>query len=76
MSTVRHEPSNGYEDPTLNYRITWRSVDEDGTTHEQGFTSRDQGWDFYEQKRRSASACAVTWDHIPVGQHPRNSSAV
>lgn len=63
---VRHEPTSGYEDPSLNYRVTWRSVDEGGTTHEQVFTSRDQGWDFYEQKQKSADAYAVTWDHIPA----------
>lgn len=63
---VRHEPSSGYEDPSLNYRVTWQSVDEGGTTHERIFTSRDQGWDFYEQKKRSAGSYNATWEHIPA----------
>lgn len=63
---VRHEPTSGYEDPGLNYRVTWRSVDDGGTTHERIFTSRDDGWDFCEDKRRSANAYAVTWEHIPA----------
>jgi hypothetical protein len=63
---VRHEPTSGYEDPSLNYRVTWRSLDEGGTTHEKVFTSRDYGWDFYEMKRKSADAYAVTWEHIPA----------
>lgn len=63
---MRHEPTSGYEDPSLNYRVTWRSVDEGGTTHDEVFTSRDQGWDFYQQKQGSAGAYDVTWEHIPA----------
>ena len=63
---MRHEPSSGYEDPSLNYLVTWRSVDEGGARHEEVFTSRDQGWDFYEGKRKSAHAYDVTWEHIPA----------
>jgi hypothetical protein len=63
---VRHEPTSGYEDPSLNYRVTWRSVDDGGTTHERVFTSRDQGWDFYQQMQRSASAYGESWEHIPA----------
>lgn len=63
---MRHEPSSGYEDPSLNYRVTWRSVDEGGTTHEEIFTSRDQGWDFYQSKQKSPNAYAATWEHIPA----------
>ena len=63
---MRHEPTSGYEDPTLNYRVTWRSVDEGGATHEETFTSRDTGWDFYESQKKSAGAYSVTWKHIPA----------
>jgi hypothetical protein len=63
---MRHEPTSGYEDATLNYRVTWRSVDDGGSTHEEIFVSRDQGWDFYERQRKSPDAYAVTWEHIPA----------
>jgi hypothetical protein len=53
---MRHEPTSGYEDASLNYRVTWRSVDEGGKTYERVFTSRDQGWDFKEDMEKSANA--------------------
>lgn len=46
---LRHEPTSGYEDPNLNYRVTWK--DASGETQERIFTSRHQGWDFYEDMR-------------------------
>lgn len=62
---MRHEPTSGYEDPDLNYRVTWKSVDEGGgETHERVFTSRDQGWDFYQDMQKSAHAYGATWEHI------------
>ena len=61
---MRHEPTSGYEDPNLNYRVTWQPMDGSGTTQERVFTSRDQGWDFYQDMQKSAGALAVTWDHI------------
>lgn len=63
---MRHEPTSGYEDPSLNYRVTWRAVDEAGQTHERTFTSRDQGWDFYQDMKKSSRAYAATWEHIPA----------
>lgn len=63
---MRHEPSSGYEDSSLNYRVTWRSVDEDGQTHERLFTNRDQGWDFYQDMQSSPRAYSATWEHIPA----------
>ena len=63
---MRYEPSSGYEDPSLKYHVTWRSVDEGGATHEKIFTSRDHGWDVDEQMRKSAGAYAVTGEHIPA----------
>jgi hypothetical protein len=63
---MRHEPTSGYEDSSLNYRVTWRSVDEGGKTYERVFTSTDDGWDFKEDKERSANAYGVTWEHIPA----------
>lgn len=66
VRTTRHEPSSGYEDASLNYRVTWRSVNEGGATHEQILTSRDQGWDFYQDKQRSPWAYEATWEHIPA----------
>lgn len=64
---MRHEPTSGYEDSSLNYRVTWRSLEEDdGKTYEKVFTSRDQGWDFYQDKQKSSRAYGATWDHIPV----------
>lgn len=61
---MRHEPTSGIEDASLNYRVTWRSVAESGETHERIFTSRDQGWDFYQDMQRGAGAYGVTWEHI------------
>lgn len=62
---MRHEPTSGYEDPTLNYRVTWKSLDEDDDNlYEEIFTSRDQGWDFYQAKKKSARAYRATFDHI------------
>lgn len=63
---MRHEPSSGYEDPTLNYRVAWMSTDGSGEMHEEIFVSRDQGWDFYEMKKKSLNATQVTWDHVPA----------
>ena len=63
---MRHEPTSGYDDPSLNYRVTWQSVDESGATHERVFDDRDNGWDFYQDKQGSADAYGVTWDHIPA----------
>lgn len=63
---MRHEPTSGYEDASLNYVVTWRSVKENGASHERRFTSRDQGWDFYQDMQRSVNAYAVTWDHVPA----------
>ena len=63
---MRHEPTSGFEDSTLNYRVTWRSVDEGGKTYEKIFTSRDHGWDFHQDKQRSPHAYSATWEHIPA----------
>lgn len=61
---MRHEPTTGYEDPSLNYRVRWKSVDEGGKAYERVFTSRDQGWDFYQDKKKSPRAYDVDWTHI------------
>lgn len=63
---MRHEPTSGYEDASLNYRVTWKVVDGGGEVHEEIFTSRDQGWDFYQAKQKSAYAYGATWEHIPA----------
>lgn len=63
---MRHEPTSGYEDPSLNYRVTWKTVDGDGETQERIFTSRDQGWDFYEMKQKSTHSYGATWEHVPA----------
>lgn len=63
---MRHEPTSGYEDPSKNYRVTWKEVDGDGEVFEEVFTSRDQGWDFYESKKGSSKSYGATWDHIPA----------
>lgn len=60
---MRHEPSSGVEDPSRNYRVTWRSVDEGGTTYEEIFTNRDQGWDRYEELQKAAYAYDATWGY-------------
>lgn len=62
---MRHEPTTGVEDPNFHYRITWRSVDT-GQDHEEVFTSRDQGWDFYQDMQRTPGALSVSWEHIPA----------
>jgi|GEM_PF-2907808 len=41
-------------------------MDGDGTIQEWGFTSRDQGWDFYQDMQRSRHAYGATWEHIPA----------
>lgn len=65
---MRHEPTSGYEDPNLNYLVTWKLFeDEGGEAHEQVFTSRDQGWDFYQDKLKSRRSYGATWAHIPAG---------
>lgn len=61
---VRHEPSSGYEDSRLNYRVTWKSMDGSGDVHERVFVSRDQGWDFYQDMQKSRNAYDATWEHI------------
>lgn len=63
---MRHEPTSGYEDASLNYRVTWKNVDGGGGVHEEIFTSRDAGWDFYEMKQKSAHSYGATWEHIPA----------
>ena len=64
---MRHEPTSGYEDPSLKYRVTWKSLEEDdGKIYEEVFTSRDQGWDFYQDMQKSPSAYGATWEHIPA----------
>jgi hypothetical protein len=61
---MRYEPSTGIEDASLNYRVTWRTFTENDLINERTFTSRDQGWDFYQDMQKGASAYAVTWEHI------------
>lgn len=64
---MRHEPTSGYEDPSLNYRVTWKSsLDGGSEIHEKIFISRDQGWDFYQDMQKSWRAYAETWEHIPA----------
>lgn len=50
---MRHESTSGYEDPSLNYRVAWTIMDSGGATDERVFTSRDHGWDFYQDMRKS-----------------------
>lgn len=69
---MRHEPTSGYEDETLNYRVTWKAFDESGKIYEDTFTSRDEGWDFYQQKKKSPRAYGTTWEHIPAQGIDRN----
>ena len=63
---MRHEASSGYEDSSLNYRVTWIKVDGNGQVEEKIFTSRDQGWDYYQMLKQSANSYNVTWEHIPA----------
>lgn len=63
---MRHEPTSGYEDPSLNYRVTWIVMDSGGRREERIFTSRDAGWDFKEDMEKSLHAYSVTWEHIPA----------
>ena len=63
---MRHEPTSGYEDPSLNYRVTWKVMDSGGVVEERIFISRDEGWDFYESKKKSPHAYGATWEHIPA----------
>lgn len=61
---MRHEPTSGYEDPSLNYRVTWRS--EGGEIHEKVFTNRDHGWDFYQDVKKWPGCYDETWEFIPA----------
>lgn len=63
---MRHEPTSGYEDATLNYRVAWTIMDSGGQRDEQIFISRDEGWDFYQSMQKSHRAYNVTWEHIPA----------
>ena len=63
---MRHEPTSGYEDSSLNYRVTWKSVDGGNETHERVFTNMDHGWDFYQDMQKSPGAYGATWEHIPA----------
>lgn len=63
---MRHEPSSGYDDPAVNYRVTWKNFGEGGEVHERILTDRDQAWDFYQDKQRSSRSYAATWDHVPA----------
>ena len=62
---MRHEPTSGIEDPALNYRVTWKDMDS-GETRERIFTSRDHGWDFYQDMQKARYAYGATWEHIPA----------
>lgn len=63
---MRHEPASGYEDPTVDYRVTWKNYGEGGEVQEQILSNRDQAWDLYQDKQHSARSYAATWDHIPA----------
>jgi len=63
---MRHEASSGFEDSSLNYLVTWIRVDGNGQVEEKIFTSRDQGWDYYQMLKQSANSYNVTWEHIPA----------
>lgn len=41
-------------------------MDSGGQRDERIFTSRDQGWDFYQDMQDSGHAYKVTWEHIPA----------
>lgn len=41
-------------------------MDEGSEVHEEIFTSRDAGWDFYEMKQKSGESYNATWEHIPA----------
>ena len=45
------------------YRVTWKTYD--GEDHEREFIDIDQGYSFYEDMRKGASAFRVTWEHVP-----------
>lgn len=72
---MRHEPTSGTDDLATNYRVTWQThtedINEHGVacnvqwhTHEEIFTSMDNGWDFYQDKKKGRNFNA-TWEHIP-----------
>jgi hypothetical protein len=63
---VRHEASSGFEDARFNYRVTWIKYGGDGQVEEKIFTSRDQGWDYYQWLKKSANFHSATWEHIPA----------
>ncbi|KYH45441.1 hypothetical protein AZH51_16065 [Branchiibius sp. NY16-3462-2] len=47
----------------VTYRVTWKTYD--GEDHEREFTDIDQGYSFYEDMQKGASAYRVTWEHVP-----------
>jgi hypothetical protein len=48
---------------SVTYRVTWKIID-DGDEHEREFADVDQGYDFYQNMKKSPNSYAVTWDHI------------
>lgn len=63
---MRPEPTSGYEDASLNYRVTWKVIDGGGEIHEEIFTSRDQGWDRYQDLQKASCAYGTEWENIPA----------
>lgn len=48
----------------ITYRVTWKVTDT-GEIRTEEFDDVDQGYDFYQQKKRTAGAYGATWEHIP-----------
>ena len=46
------------------YRVTWKEFGSD-EVFERIFDDVDQGYDYYEMKRKSIKCHSVTWDHLP-----------
>ncbi|QJU54528.1 hypothetical protein SCB71_15480 [Herbiconiux sp. KACC 21604] len=49
----------------ITYRVTWKTYESPDEVFSEEFSDVDNGYDFYEMKKRSADNFAVTWDHIP-----------
>ena len=47
----------------VTYRVTWKTYD--GEFHERDFSDVDQGYSFFEDMQKGATAHSVTWEHLP-----------
>jgi len=64
---MRHEPTSGYEDPALNYLVSYTSYDNgEIVRHEEVIKFRDTAWDRYQHLQKTTWASEVEYKFIPA----------